>query len=209
MQDTEIGNIVTANLMAKDRNEIGKEDRLEAAKRLKNCLYYVGNNPNLNSMSEVLDLIEAGVRRVGATVVVLDHIHFICRNEKDEIKAQSVAMQRIKRMAQKYMLKFFVVGQPRKPPQKTQGKQIDIYDNKGSESIVSDSDVVFYLHREVIKNMTEETKDNLSPEVQIRCMKGRSRGKGAAMTKVFFLGKIATFREIIPVEDPKPQRLFE
>lgn len=203
MQDTEIGEIVTANLLAKERNNINKDDRIEAAKKLKGCSYYIGNNPNLNSASEVLDLIEAGVRRVGATVVVLDHIHFICRNERDEIKSQSQAMQRIKRMAQKYLLKFFVVGQPRKPGQKTQGKPIDIYDAKGSEAIVSDSDVVFFLHREVIKNVTEETTDNLSPEVQFRCMKGRSRGKGSAFCKLYFLGKIATFREVVNVEEPK------
>jgi replicative DNA helicase len=209
MQDTEIGTIVTSNLLARDRGEITKEDRMEAAKKLKNCAYYIGNNPNLNSMTEVLDLIEAGIRRVGATVVVLDHIHFICRNEKDEVKAQSQAMQRIKRMAQKYLLKFIVVGQPRKPGQKTQGKPIDIYDAKGSEAVVSDSDVVYYLHRNVIKNMTEDTKDNLSPEVEFRCMKGRSRGKGSAMAKLFFLGKICTFREIIPIEEPKASSYFD
>ena len=202
MSDAEIGQIVTANLLAKERGEIQKEDRIEAAKRLKNCLYYIGNNPNLNTMTEVLDLIEAGVRRVGATVVCLDHIHFICRNERDEIKAQGQAMQRIKRMAQKYQLKFFVVGQPRKPDAKTQGKEIGIYDAKGSECLVSDADVVLLLHRDVIKKMTEDTQDNLSPEVQIRCMKGRSRGKGNAMAKLFFLGKIATFREIVPIQEP-------
>jgi len=202
MQDAEIGEIVTANLLAKERNEIGRDDRIEAAKKLKSCCYYIGNNPNLNSSGEVLDLIEAGIRRVGATVVVLDHIHFICRNERDEIKAQSQAMQRIKRMAQRFLVKFFVVGQPRKPGQKTQGRPIDIYDAKGSEAIVSDSDVVFYLHRDVIKNVTEETTDNLSPEVQFRCMKGRSRGKGSAFCKLFFLGKIATFREIVKTEEP-------
>ena len=201
MQDAEIGEIVTSHLLAKERGDVRKEDRMEAAKRLRGVQYYVGANPNLNTMVEVLDLIEAGIRRIGASVVVLDHLHFVCRNERDEIKAQSQAMQRIKRMAQKYLLKFIVVGQPRKPGQKQEGKPIGIYSAKGSESIVSDSDVVFFLHREAVKNMTEETMDPLSPEVQIRCMKGRSRGKGAAFAKLFFLGKIATFNEIIKVEE--------
>jgi replicative DNA helicase len=206
MSDSEIGEIVTANLLAKNRNEIKKEDRVEAAKRLKGVSYYVGNDPNQNGSEGVLDLIEAGVRRIGATTVVLDHLHFLCRNSSNEIQEQSRAMQRIKRMSQKYGLKFFVVGQPRKPGQKTQGKSIEIYDAKGSESIVSDSDVVFFLHREVVKNMTEETKDNLSPEVQVRCMKGRSRGKGAAFTKLFFLGSLGTFNEIVNIEPPMVQQ---
>jgi hypothetical protein len=209
MSDSEIGEIVSANLLAKDRNSIKREDRIEASKKLKGVSYYVGNDPNQNTAEGVLDLMEAGVRRTGATVCILDHIHFLCRNASNEIQEQSRSMQRIKRMAQKYGLKFFVVGQPRKPGQKTQGKQIDIYDAKGSESIVSDSDVVFFLHREVVKNMDENTKDNLSPEVQIRCMKGRSRGKGAAFTKLFFIGAIATFTEIINVEPPMTQSDFE
>ncbi len=204
MSNPEIAEIVTSQMLAKDRGDITKEDRLEAAKKLRGVQYYIGNNPNLNSMTSVLDLIEAGVRRVGATVVVLDHIHFICREEGDEIKAQSQAMQRIKRLAQKYGLKFIVVGQPRKPSQKNQGKSIGIYDAKGSESIVSDSDVVLLLHRDKVKVVTEDTKDPLVPETEIRCMKGRNRGKGSAFAKLMFLGKICTFMEITPVEEPLP-----
>lgn len=202
LTEEEVGEIVTANLLAKDRNELDKEDRLKAAKLLKGCLYYIGNNPNLTTADEVLDLIEAGVRRVGATTVILDHIHFITQNEKDEYRAQAKAMNRIKRIAQKYKLKFFVVGQPRKPGKKEAGKPIDIYDAKGSEAILSNSDVILLMHREPVKNMTEETADPLSPEVQIRCMKGRSKGRGSAFKRLYFLGRIAQFREIEPAEEP-------
>ncbi len=209
LEGEELGEIVTAHLLAKDRNDITKEDRLEAAKKLRGVQYYVGNNPNLSRMNDVMDLIEAGIRRVGATVVVLDLIHSICMFERDEIKAQEQCMNRIKRLAQKYLLKFFVIGQPRKQESKNQGKPLQIYDSKGSEAIPSESDVIFYLHRDTIKNMTEDTFDRLSPELQIRCMKGRRKGKGSAFAKLMFLGKICTFMEIANVEEPKINQEFD
>ena len=209
LEGEELGEIVTAHLLAKDRNEIKKEDRLEAAKRLRGVQYYVGNNPNLSRMNDVMDLIEAGVRRVGATVVVLDLIHSICMFERDPIKAQEQCMNRIKRIAQKYLLKFFVVGQPRKQESKNQGKPLQIYDSKGSEAIPSESDVIFYLHRDTIKTMTEDTFDRLSPELQVRCMKGRRKGKGSAFAKLMFLGKICTFMEITNVQEPAIDQSFD
>jgi hypothetical protein len=209
LQGEELGTIVAANLLAKDRNSINKVDRTEASKRLKNCQYYVGNNPNLIGMDPVLDLIEAGIRRVGATHVVIDLIHDICQGEKDEIKAQTRAMRRIKLMGQKYLCIFFLVGQPRKVDPNNQGKPLGIYDSKGSESIVSESDVVYYMHREAVKRMTEDTFDKLSPEVEIHNMKARSKGTGAAFCKLFFLGKISTFREIVPVEEIPVDNRFD
>lgn len=201
MGPEEIGNIVAAQTLAKDRNTITKEDRLETSKRLKNAQYYIGSDPNLNKMEDVLDLIESGVRRLGATVVILDHIHFVCRNSSNEVVTQANAMQRIKRMAQQYFLKFFVVGQPRKPPanNKSKEQEFDVYSSKGSETLSSDADAVFIWHRDQLKNFDKDDPpmDLMSPEVQVRCMKGRSRAGGGAFTKLYFLGKIATFTEIV------------
>lgn len=134
LQGEELATMVTSNLLAKDRNTVNRNDRLEASKRLKNCQYYVGNDPNVTGLDQTLDIIEAGIRRIGATVLVIDLIHDICQMEKDEIKAQNRAMRRIKLMGQKYLCKVFLVGQPRKVDPKNQGKPLGIYDSKGSES---------------------------------------------------------------------------
>lgn len=211
MSSDEIGTIVAAQTLAKERNKIQREDRLEAARRLKGAQYFIGSDPNLNKMDDVLDLIEAAVRRLGATVVILDHLHFVCRTSGDEIKVQGQAMQRIKRMAQQYFLKFFVVGQPRKPANGKESGVDDIYMAKGSESVVSDSDAVYIIHREKLKNFDKDNPpiDLMSPEVEIRCLKGRSRGGGAAFTKLFFLGKIATFQEISRQEEPVINNKFD
>ena len=48
---------------------------------------------------------------MGANIVVLDHLHFFARGERDDIKSQADAMQRIKNMARKWNVIFVVVGQ--------------------------------------------------------------------------------------------------
>lgn len=212
MQGEEIGEIVTANILARDRGEITKEDRQEAAKRLKNCQYYIGHDPNAGGAAAALDLIEAGIRRVGANVVVIDLFHDICSAESDEVRAQAKAMRRFKLMMQKYLAIGIAIGQPRKidPKNQNQDKPLTIYDlAKGSEAIISESDVVFYMHRKINKNITEDTSDRLSPEIDFYRMKGRNQGKGGALAKLFFLGKIATFVDSNTLREPEVKESFD
>lgn len=209
MEGEEVGEIIAANVLAKPRDEIKRLDRIDAAKKLRDVQYYIGHNPDLRTADDVLDLVEAAIRRLGAHIAVIDLIHDICEGAENEIRAQTKAMRRFKLMMQKYRCIGFIIGQPRKVDQKRQGKALQIYDSKGSETIPSESDVVFYLHREPVKNVTEETQDKLSPECEIHRMKARNQGKGGAMVKLFFLGKIATFREIVPIEEPMTQGSLE
>ena len=147
----EYANLVTAHILKKDRNTTTKEDRALAAAKLGGARFHIGYNPDLTRVEPVLDLIEAGIRRLGATVVVLDHLHFVTRNETDTIKAQENAMQRIKNISREYGVKFIVVGQPRKSVQQYRGKPVHITDAKGSESYTSDADAVVAMHREMAK----------------------------------------------------------
>lgn len=209
LQGDELGEIVAANVLAKPRDEIRRQDRIETAKRLRDVQYYVGHNPDLKAADQVLDLIESAIRRLGAHIVVLDLFHDICHSAENEVREQTKAMRRFKLMMQKYRCIGFAIGQPRKVDPKKQGKAIQIYDSKGSEVIVSEADVVYFLHREPVKNVTETTEDKLSPECEIHRMKARNQGKGPAMVRMFFLGKIATFREIVPVEEPGTQSSFD
>lgn len=199
----EYSNAVAAHLLAKDRNTLGKEDYNKAASLLKGVRYYVGSDPTLTQVTQVLDLIEAAVKRLGITVVVLDHIHFICRNEQNEVQAQANAMQRIKNMSRVYGLKFIVIGQPRKADQKSKGKELHISDAKGSGSLADDADAVYFLHREVIKNIdpANPPMDEYDPETEIRLKKGRSKGKGSTFAKLYFQGNIATFLALDKVHE--------
>ena len=205
----EYSNIVAAHVLKKNRNHLTLEDYKTAAKILGGIQFYIGRNPDLQKADQVLDLIEAGIRRLGATIVVLDHIHYITRNESDTVKAQENAMQRIKNMAAKYGVKFIVVGQPRKANQQTRGKVVHITDMKGAEVIGSDADVVMALHRNAVRiDQTNPPKDPWEPQTEIHLKKGRSMGDGNSFTTLYFDGPIVTFFELTSAKPPEEKQLF-
>jgi len=194
----EFSNMVAAGLLKKDRNHLTEADNKTAAKMLGNIKYYYGRNPTLTTIGPVLDLIEAAVVRLGATIVVLDHLHFLCRNSTTEIQDQANAMQRLKNMAQKYNLKVLVVAQPRKAKQDTKGKVIHITDIKGAESIGSDADAIFALHREYVKmkDPMNPPMDAYEPKTEVHLLGVRSKGDGPAYCELLFLGEFASFVEL-------------
>jgi hypothetical protein len=188
---------VASYILRKDRNHLTKEDVASAAKKLGDARYYVGSNPSLNTAGPVLDLIEAAIKRLGATVVVLDHIHFLCRNASDEIKAQADASQRIALLSRRYRVKFFMIEQPRKANQQNRGKRLHISDGKGSESLHSDASAIFAIHRDLVKVTDPPPDDPYSPITQIHLLGGaRSKGDGASEARLMFFGKYACFNEI-------------
>lgn len=200
----EFSNMVAAGLLKKDRNHLTEEDNKKAGKMLGNIKYYYGRNPTLTTIGPVLDLIEAAVVRLGVTIVVLDHLHFLCRNSTTEIQDQANAMQRLKHMAQKHNLKVLVVAQPRKAKQDTKGKAIHITDIKGAESIGSDADAIFALHREYVKvkDPMNPPMDAYEPKTEVHLLGVRSKGDGPAYCELMFLGEFASFVELTNQEPP-------
>ncbi len=203
MSPDEIANMVASHVLAKDRNKLTSDDYKEAARRIRGIKYYLGSNSDLQNSTQVLDLIEHAIRRLSPTTVVIDHIHHICQNVPDEIRDQSNAMKRIKGMAQKYGVKFIVVGQPRKSNQQGRGKEIYMSDLKGSEAIQSAADAVFILHREFVKDFDpgHPPLDVFSPETKVTLHKGRTKGRGAAVCNLILRGNIATFVEESAIEN--------
>lgn len=201
----EFGNMTIAYLTQTDRNKITKEARNEAYRKLSGVNYYIGRNETLSTVNPVLDAIEAAVKRFSATIVVLDHIHFICRNTETETQDLANAMHRIKTMAQKYKLKFIVVGQPRKATQQTKGKVVHITDAKGSEAFASDSDAVFAIHRDCLKNKDPKNPpvDEYDTRTEVHLLKVRAKGEGKALSRLRFFGNVSTFREEINVPEPE------
>lgn len=206
----EFSTITAAHILRKDRNHLTKDDYQKAGKILLNSgvKYYVGSDPTLTTVTPVLDLIEAAIVRLGATVVILDHIHFIVRNEADENKAMANANQRIKLMARKYGVKFVVVGQPRKAMAQNRGKAVHLSDWKGSETGTSDADAVFAIHRDVISNRDPNNppKDDYSPKTEIHLLGARSKGDGNTFATLMFHGNLATFWEETKIEPPPEAR---
>ncbi len=201
----EYSNLVASYLLRKDRNTLTHEDYAKAADRLTGIRYYIGRNPDLDTAGPVLDLLESAIRKFGPTVVVLDHIHYICRNVDNEVQALANAMQRIKNIAGKYGVIFIVVGQPRKANQQNKGKSVHITDAKGSETFSSDADVVMALHRDLVKitDPANPPKEPYSPVVEVHLLKGRSMGKGNSFCLLRFVGEMAFFYEPSDMQPPQ------
>lgn len=200
----EFSNIVAAHLLKKSRNHLTRADYVAAAKVMGSAKYYVGRNPTLTTVTPVLDLIEDAIRRLGVTLVVLDHIHFICRNERDEVQAQANAMQRFKNMMVKYKTKGIIVGQPRKANRQDRGKVVHITDAKGSETLTSDADAIYALHRNLIKvkDPKNPPKDDFDPKTEIHLLGARARGDGPTFAELMFVGDQASFYEITGATPP-------
>lgn len=203
----EFANMTAAYVLAKDRNHLTKEDYNLAARQLSNVRYYIGHDPSLTRVGPVLDLIEKGIRRLGATIVVLDHIHFITRNEDNPIQAQEDAMQRIKFMAAKLGVIFVVVGQPRKADKQSRGRVVHITDMKGSEAIQSDAHAIFAIHRDWIrsKDPNNPPEDDYEPKTEVHLLAARAKGDGKTYTELQFYGKLSAFRELV-AEDRESKR---
>jgi hypothetical protein len=193
LTDEQFSRMATAQILRKHRLQLTKADFQEAARLLAGTKYYVGRNPVLNTIGPVLDLIEAGIRRLGATVVVLDNLHFLARYESDQVKAVENAMQRIKGLAAFHKLKWFVVGQPKKAEATSKGKALHISDVRGSASFGDDSDAVYALHREMVKSTDEDRRNDYKPETRVRLVKVRDKGTGDAEVDLVFLGELALF----------------
>jgi hypothetical protein len=200
---TEIANITAAHVTHRDRNQINQEDNLTAAKMLRGVNYYIGCDPTINTASAALDLLEKAIRRLGATIVILDHIHALCRGD-NELRDQAEASRRIKTIAQQYQVKFIVVTQPRKADAKNKGKSIHITDIKGSGAIIDDCDSLLVLHRNIVQNPDPNNPpmDNYESETEVHCLKARAKGTGAAFTKLYFHGALATFTDMTVMEPP-------
>lgn len=204
MSPDQIDTILSSHLLRKDRLTLSAEDYKAAGRLLpEGVKYYIGRNTSFTTMTEVLDLIEQAARRFGATVVVLDNLHFLSRGEQDPIKAQANAMQRITNMAGAMDLKFLLVHQARKADQNHKRKVTHISDMDGSKAVQNDSSVVFSIHREEIKHARDESETSsqeYDPVTEIRLQKVREKGPGKSYAQLMFLGSICTFSEIARTE---------
>jgi len=194
----EYGNLVAAHVLKKDRNLLTQEDYALAAQMLGQARFYIGRNLDLRTADEVLDLIEAAMRRLGPTLVIIDHLHIIVRNVADPVKAQDNAMKRILQLAARYRAKMIVIGQPRKAISQNRGKRVHITDAKGAASFGDDAHAVIAIHRDLVKHFdpANPPREPYEPKTEIHLQKGRSQGTGNAYAELMFFGSLASFEQI-------------
>jgi len=190
--------MATSYLTMQKRLRLTPEDYHRAAGLMGESRFYVGYNPNLNTITHVLDLLEGAIRRLGATRIVMDGFHFLCRNSSDQVREQENAMQRIKNLAVKYLPIFFVIGQAVKNPQQMgRGKVEEVVTPLGSRAFMDDADAVFHLHRDLRRNIDwgNPPKDLLDEVTDVRLRKGRNMGEGRAAERLYLRGDICRFFE--------------
>lgn len=197
MRPSEIATMVAANVLRKDRNFLTVEDKRQAAKEIDGVQYYVGSDPTLSDINQVLDLLEAAIRRLSPYAVVLDHFHHLTAGIHNEAQVQSAAMTRIKSMAQIYKVVFINVGQPRKANQQTRGKQIHITDAKGSAAYADAANAVITIHRDLNKSEDPtQTKGVYEDKTLVKLLKGRSMGTGNSACYLTAFGEYSSFEQI-------------
>ena len=211
LSPVEVGTLIAANLTQTDRLHPTDAANKQAAKTLErvDAKLYVGYNPDLNRIGMVLDSIEEAIKHLGARIIILDHIHFLCRGESDTWKAMENAMQRMKNMARKFGVIFVVVGQSRKEPQGVKSRANALSDAKGSESFTSDASVVYHIHRNMkrdvnLDNVEGRPKDILDTITDIRCAKCRTKGPGDAACRLNFVGKFGMFLPYVAYKPDEP-----
>jgi hypothetical protein len=197
MRPSEIATMVAANILRKDRNFLTGDDKKEAANRLGDIQYYVGSDPTLSDINQVLDLLEAAIKRLSPYAVVLDHFHHLVTGMHNEAQVQSAAMTRIKSIAEIYKVVFINVGQPRKATQQTKGKQIHLSDAKGSGAWGDAANAVICIHRDLNKSEDPTmSKGVYEDKTLVKLLKGRSMGTGASAAYLTSFGEFASFEQL-------------
>jgi hypothetical protein len=210
----QIDTIFTSHVLRKDRLNLEEVDYRSAGLTLGDDFqYYIGRDPSLTSINEVLDLMESGIKRFSPDIVVLDNLHFLCRGTGNDVyKEQATAMQRITNMAATYNLKFIVVHQARKADQQHKGKTRHVSDIDGTKAIQNDSTTIFSLHRDEVTHKGDEIDENeYSPITEIAVKKFRDKGPGGSFAKLVFAGRVCSFGEMAPQsfkETPQEETMF-
>lgn len=145
----ELATLTTAILTKKNRLGLVRADYDRAADMMQDARFFVGYNPDISNIKDILGdgtdkhpgLLEWAVRRLGARIVVLDHLHFFTSGDKEATSSEAAAMTRIKNLAVKYGLIFIVIGQSRKANQNSKYKVSEGSDAKGSEALSTDTKI--------------------------------------------------------------------
>lgn len=194
LSPSEIAVMVAAQVLRKNRNFLTKEDMREAADQLEGVQYYVGNNSTITNVMDVFDLIEAAVRRTGATQWVLDNVHYYCSGVDDEVRVLAAAMKRGKQICVTYGCKGTIVFQPRKANQQGRGKKTHISDIKGSATAGDTCDAVAAIHRDL--NKEDGKTDIYEEKTLVEWLKTRSKGVGKSSAFLHFFGEFCLFEAI-------------
>jgi DNA primase len=193
---------MAASLLQKRREDIDEADFRTAAKMM-GAKFYNGYKPGAN-YQQVVELLQWAKMRLGADILVVDHIHFLTRGERDENKAQADFMRKLKDLAVDYSVIVIAVSQPRKQNSMQRNRQIVTQDIKGSEAAGSDASQVFLIHRKR-KDVTADEQPLFENETKV--ILDKSRESETKNTKLMFKGEFCKFYDLAYGDDQKEEAL--
>ncbi|MGL5345731.1 MAG: DnaB-like helicase C-terminal domain-containing protein [Peptostreptococcaceae bacterium] len=145
-----------------------KRVSLEARKRIidhiKDKIYLYDNDDY--TIEAILLKMEILVKRFGVKVFCIDNLMTIETNERDEYKAQTLAVKKLKNFAKKYNVIVHLVAHPRK----SMNAEINKDDVAGSANITNLADYVTTIER----LFNEDGTDNVT---KLNILKNRHTGK--------------------------------
>lgn len=193
----EISTIVTAQILKKDRNVLTIEDKKQAAEILGDVGYFIGHNPSITDGNQVIDLIEAAIKRLSITHVVLDTFNNIVVSETNGTAVETGISNRIKNVSMTHKTIWGNVYQPRKAQQQSRGKKTHITDIRGAASAADTCDAVFAMHRDLAKSPDDSPVDDIyESRTLIQAQKTRAKGTGKSETYLQFFGQWASFEQL-------------
>ncbi len=201
----EYGDRVACQLTKTPREQIGNKERTEAADLLDNCRFYNGWKPGAR-YKEVMELLIAAKKNLGADIIVIDTLHFITSAEGEhETAAQNDMMRSLKELAAEYDCIVIVVGQPNKMKGDSV-REATARDAKGSEALGSTANYVFILDRKRVKGSERtEGEDETVFEPMTSVKLDYARDSKTWIKKLFFDEVFCTFAELPPaVAQPVP-----
>lgn len=202
--------LMVAQVSQKERMLLCAEDYDVAAKEMDGAQIYLGYDPDCRTAMDVLDVCEQAIRRLGADIFVIDHIHYILRGGKDSNRVQLAedVMKRINDMNERYQIISILVAQPRKDPSepgKPKDRMAELDDVKYAQAIVEDAAAVLSIHRKRLPQTGEQGQEQQqSPETLVRMLKGREQAGGKQSAWLWFEGAQGRFRPMQKAYSPDP-----
>lgn len=202
--------LMVAQVSQKERMLLCAEDYDVAAREMEGAQIYLGYDPDARTAMDVLDICEQAIRRLGADIFVIDHIHYILRGAKDSNRVQLAedVMKRINDMNERYQIISILVAQPRKDPSepgKPKDRMAELDDVKYAQAIVEDAAAVLSIHRKRLPQSGEEGQEQQqSPETLVRMLKGREQAGGKQSAWLYFEGAQGRFRPMQKMYSPEP-----
>ena len=147
---------------------VGSSNRKDIIDKIKDKVFLYDSDDY--DIDKILSKMEILAKRFGVKIFNIDNLMMIEANEKDEYKAQTNIVKKLKNFAKKYNVIVNLVAHPRK----SQNSEINKDDVSGSANITNVSDYITTIERKFNEDGTDDV-------TKLSILKNRHTGKNVAV----------------------------